>query len=147
MGICKRSAFWLFFGVLLISGTVAHAQSVAECVSSARLTTFYNTHFDTSGMKLLGERYAITLLKIMDKQESNPLIRALELDKAGDWDEAHSIAQDIHSADGSWLHAYLHRKEGDLGNAAYWYSRADKQVPEDTLEDEWNRLYAAFKQK
>jgi hypothetical protein len=76
----------------------------------------------------------------------NPLIRALELDKSGNWEEAHNIAQEIHTSDGSWLHAYLHRVEGDLGNAACWYSRAGKPVAEDSLEEEWKRLYAAFKE-
>jgi len=72
------------------------------------------------------------------------LLRALELDKAGDWDGAHDLAQTMKDPFGSWLHAYLHRKEGDLGNAAYWYSRAGQPVAEDSLEEEWERLYVAF---
>ena len=46
----------------------------------------------------------------------------------GNWEKAHNIAQDIETNDGSWIHAYLHRVEGDLGNAAYWYRRAGKSV-------------------
>lgn len=124
-------------------------------VSSDGLTVYDSSHFDTPSMKLLGKRYAEAIVGIKEStvdhasrhdagMSDNPLIRALELDKAGDWDAAHNIAQDIHTADGSWLHAYLHRVEGDLGNAAYWYSRAGKPVAKDSLEDEWARLYAAF---
>ena len=47
-----------------------------------------------------------------------PLLRALWHDARGDWDEAHRLAQDVDDNDGAWVHAYLHRKEGDLGNAA-----------------------------
>ena len=55
-------------------------------------------------------------------------LQALWHDARGDWDAAHRVAQDIDNADGSWIHAYLHRKEGDAGNAAYWYRRAGKAV-------------------
>ena len=119
-----------------------------ECVSSKDLGTFDNTHFDTSAIVLLGRRYADAMIKLQNQPDKamnkNSLLRALELDKSGDWEGAHNIVQDIHTTDGSWLHAYLHRKEGDLGNASYWYSRAGKPVANDTLEEEWDRLYAAF---
>jgi hypothetical protein len=49
-----------------------------------------------------------------------PLLQSLLLDAAGDWDNAHRIAQNEFNRDGSWVHAYLHRKEGDMGNADYW---------------------------
>jgi len=66
-------------------------------------------------------------------------LQALWHDARGDWDGAHGCAQEDHSRDGSWVHAYLHRKEGDIGNAGYWYSRAGRSVPAKvtTLEDEW----------
>lgn len=66
-------------------------------------------------------------------------LQALWHDARGDWDGAHGCAQDDHGRDGSWVHAYLHRKEGDIGNAGYWYSRADRAMPakNTTLEDEW----------
>lgn len=70
------------------------------------------------------------------------LKRALELDRDGDWDGAHSIVQDIEATDSYWIHAYLHRKEGDLGNSRYWYGRAGKPMPEYALEQEWSELYA-----
>ena len=66
---------------------------------------------------------------------------ALELDKQGDWDAAHGIVQEIESADSYWIHAYLHRKEGDLGNSQYWYSRSGKSIPDYGLEQEWQELF------
>lgn len=67
-------------------------------------------------------------------------------DARGRWDVAHQIAQDIPDADktGAWIHAYLHRKEGDLGNAGYWYGRAGKPVAHDSLGDEWTRIVTAL---
>ena len=62
----------------------------------------------------------------------------------GNWDEAHKIAQDEASADGSWVHAYLHRVEGDLGNAGYWYRRAGQPVATDAVENEWERMVSAL---
>ena len=58
----------------------------------------------------------------------------------GDWDTAHSIAQDIPDSNGSRVHAYLHRKEGDQTNASYWYSRAGKPKPAISLEQEWEQI-------
>ena len=65
--------------------------------------------------------------------------RALWFAKAGKWDAAHDLCQEINGSAGSWIHAYLHREEGDLSNAAYWYSRAGKPVPAPdlTLDNEW----------
>ena len=61
-------------------------------------------------------------------------------DGKGDWETSHNIAQDIHSPEGSWIHAYLHRKEGDTGNASYWYHRAGRPMPGSTLEKEWEDI-------
>jgi len=76
--------------------------------------------------------------------EVSPALAALWHDARGDWNQSHNIAQDIDDADGSWIHAYLHRKEGDLGNAAYWYQRARKPVARDSLVDEWARIVSAL---
>ena len=67
------------------------------------------------------------------------LLLALWHDAKGDWEKAHAIAQDVDDARGAWVHAYLHRKEGDLGNAGYWYARAGRKMPASsvTLETEW----------
>lgn len=69
------------------------------------------------------------------------LKKALELDRDGDWHSAHRIVQSIDSTDSYWIHAYLHRKEGALGNSNYWYSRAKKTMPKYDLDQEWNELY------
>jgi hypothetical protein len=67
-------------------------------------------------------------------------LKALWQAARGDWDEAHRIAQDIDSKTGAWIHAYLHRKEGDLSNAGYWYHQAGHPVAHDSLEEEWKRI-------
>jgi len=74
---------------------------------------------------------------------SAPLL-ALWHDGRGDWDAAHKVAQDIDDASGSWIHAYLHRKEGDAGNAAYWYRRAGKPVATASLAAEWEQIVTAL---
>ena len=67
-------------------------------------------------------------------------LQALWWDKKGDWDRAHSIAQAISTVQGSAVHAYLHREEGVLWNADYWYRQAGRQRLEITLEEEWRAL-------
>jgi hypothetical protein len=62
----------------------------------------------------------------------------------GNWDAAHKLVQDESSADAAWVHAYLHRVEGDLGNAGYWYHRADKPVVTGPLETEWDQMASAL---
>jgi hypothetical protein len=76
--------------------------------------------------------------------DAPPLLRALWFDAVGDWERAHALAQDVHTPDGSWVHAYLHRKEGDADNAAYWYRRAGRPVEYGALDDEWRALAKAF---
>jgi hypothetical protein len=76
--------------------------------------------------------------------ETPPLVRALWHDATGDWDAAHRVAQDVETADGAWVHAYLHRKEGDVGNAAYWYRRAGRPAASDSLEAEWQAIAAVL---
>lgn len=67
-------------------------------------------------------------------------LRSLWWDKKGDWDRAHAIAQEIPSVQGSAVHAYLHREEGVLWNADYWYRRAGRNRPAISLEEEWRAL-------
>jgi hypothetical protein len=62
----------------------------------------------------------------------------------GRWDEAHKIAQDQDTAASAWVHAYLHRVEGDLGNAGYWYRRAGKPVGSGSLDAEWEAISSAL---
>ena len=72
-------------------------------------------------------------------QLSPPLL-ALWHDAKGDWASAHQTAQDIDDATGAWIHAYLHRKEGDSSNASYWYRRAGKPHCHESLESEWEQI-------
>lgn len=65
---------------------------------------------------------------------------ALWYDGKDDWQQAHLIAQDLPTKEGSWVHAYLHRKEGDAGNANYWYNRAGQWMPDYSLETEWEEI-------
>ena len=68
----------------------------------------------------------------------SPALRALWHERNGDWDAAHRLAQAEDDRDGAWVHAYLHRVEGDHANAAYWYRRAGRPVVSDRpLGDEW----------
>ena len=67
-------------------------------------------------------------------------LNALWWDKKGDWDAAHAIAQEIPTVQGSAVHAYLHREEGVLWNADYWYSRAGRMRPDMPLDGEWRQL-------
>jgi hypothetical protein len=62
---------------------------------------------------------------------------ALWWDAKGDWTRAHESAQQDERSEGSWVHASLHRKEGDQGNAAYWYGRAGKPICREALDAEW----------
>lgn len=73
-----------------------------------------------------------------------PEQQALWLAKAGRWDEAHGIAQDIETTTGSWIHALLHLIEGDTGNAGYWYARAGRPARgRDEIDAEWDRIATA----
>jgi hypothetical protein len=67
-------------------------------------------------------------------------LEAMWHDARGEWDRAHQVAQDIANPTGAWIHAYLHRKEGDLGNAAYWYRNAGRPVAQGSLADEWTTI-------
>jgi len=68
------------------------------------------------------------------------LLRALWLDAKGDFDGAHGIAQEVETAEGARVHAYLHRKEGDADNARYWYRRAGCAAASGSLREEWEAL-------
>jgi hypothetical protein len=73
-----------------------------------------------------------------------PPLSALWQAAKGDWNAAHAIVQDETSADAAWVHAYLHRVEGDLGNAGYWYRRAGKAIAKGSLEEEWETVAIAL---
>ncbi len=68
-------------------------------------------------------------------------------DARGDWTRAHESAQQDESPAGSWVHAYLHRKEGDSSNAAYWYSRCGRRPSQASLEEEWDEIVIVLTRK
>jgi hypothetical protein len=76
-----------------------------------------------------------------------PLLAALWWEAKGDWNQAHEIAQSIESADAAWVHAYLHRKEGDASNAGYWYRQARQPHCTLPLEKEWEQIASALLSK
>lgn len=71
---------------------------------------------------------------------ASPPLHALWCERRGDWDLAHKLVQDSSSGDEAWVHAYLHRKEGDNSNAAYWYRAAGKPVCRVSLDEEWQQI-------
>jgi hypothetical protein len=71
-------------------------------------------------------------------------LQSLWYDARGDWKMAHELAQKDDGPSGNWVHAYLHRKEGDASNARYWYVQAEKPVYSGSLEDEWSAISEAL---
>ena len=67
-------------------------------------------------------------------------LKGLWFDAKGDWHNAHTIIQDINDKTAAWIHAYLHRKEGDIWNADYWYNNAGRKRPSYPLEREWEEI-------
>lgn len=67
-------------------------------------------------------------------------LKALWYDGKGNWDRAHELIQDLTDSHSAWIHAYLHRKEGDSWNADYWYRRAGRTRPSTSLEEEWSAI-------
>ena len=74
----------------------------------------------------------------------NAPLAALWWAARGDWDRAHRIVQDEETSQAAWVHAYLHRVEGDLGNAGYWYRRTGKPAATGSLEAEWEAIASAL---
>jgi hypothetical protein len=62
----------------------------------------------------------------------------------GDWDKAHKLVQDEDTREAAWVHAYLHRLEGDLSNAGYWYRQAGQPIANESLEAEWEEIASAL---
>jgi len=90
------------------------------------------------------EQFRQSLKEAVPPASSSLALTGLWWDAKGDWERAHQSAQQDAGQDGSWVHAYLHRKEGDPANAAYWYQRAGKPVCRESLESEWKRISEAL---
>lgn len=74
----------------------------------------------------------------------SPILKSLWFDAKGDWKQAHDFVDQLPGVDAAWVHAYLHRKEGDVWNADYWYARAKKTRPTISLQSEWESLVEHF---
>ncbi len=90
------------------------------------------------------EEFAATFSSASPPGGLPPALVALWHDGKGDWHTAHEAVQALADPDGARIHAYLHRKEGDASNAAYWYRRAGQPVAAGPLQPEWERLVLAF---
>lgn len=73
-----------------------------------------------------------------------PELEALMIEKHGNWNKAHRMIQALESKEAAWAHAYLHRREGDLDNASFWYFRAGRNQPDLTLDEEWLQIYGTL---
>jgi hypothetical protein len=72
--------------------------------------------------------------------DAPPVLRALWLAHNGDWEAAHTLVTELDTRPAAWLHAFLHRQEGDLANARYWYQRAGRAMTTAPLQEEWHVL-------
>jgi hypothetical protein len=90
------------------------------------------------------ESYKNSLVEAAPPAGLAPAVMALWWEAKGDWHRAHQCAQQQADAEGAWVHAYLHRVEGDLRNASGWYRRAGKPVSEAPLPEEWEAIARAL---
>lgn len=90
------------------------------------------------------EEFRATVTATRPPDGLEPALLALWQDARGDWSAAHETAQNVPDPAGAWVHAYLHRKEGDDANAGYWYRRAGKRPATGTLEEEWGQIAASL---
>jgi hypothetical protein len=90
------------------------------------------------------DHFRSSLAEVHPPAELSLALAGLWWDAKGEWEHAHESAQQDERPDGSWVHAYLHRKEGDDSNAANWYNRAHKPVSREPLEDEWLSIVKAL---
>jgi hypothetical protein len=90
------------------------------------------------------EEFRESLKNAAPPEEAGFALSGLWWDAKGDWTRAHESAQQDEGVAGSWVHAYLHRKEGDATNAGYWYGRAGKEEAKGSLEQEWMEIVQAL---
>jgi len=90
------------------------------------------------------DAFRTSLTQAAPPADLRPSLVALWHDGRGDWDAAHRVAQDVEDEDGAWVHAYLHRKEGDSANAGYWYRRANRPAASGPLPAEWERIVSTL---
>ena len=90
------------------------------------------------------ENFKASLSETFPPKNISVLLKSLWLDAKGDWHGAHHLVDDLEESKAYWVHAYLHRKEGDASNANYWYRRAGKQMPQYSLQQEWDEIVSAL---
>ncbi|MEX2593153.1 MAG: hypothetical protein WD426_10280 [Anditalea sp.] len=93
-------------------------------------------------MKL--DEFKNSLKENLPPQDLSVYLLSLWHDGKGEWDKAHSLIDSLSDGDAAHVHAYLHRKEGDISNADYWYRKAGKNRPSLNLEKEWESLVSDF---
>lgn len=86
------------------------------------------------------EEFKETLHNQSPPENINEELKALWYDRNDNWEKAHEIVQNLPSENAAWVHAYLHRKEGDEANANYWYRRAHKEFSKLSLQNEWEEI-------
>jgi hypothetical protein len=84
--------------------------------------------------------FKVLLKKAKPPSDLSPALRALWWAAKDKWDEAHRIVMNEGGKDCAWVHAYLHRVEGDLDNARYWYRQARRSAPASSLAEEWSEI-------
>ena len=92
------------------------------------------------GRDMNAEDFRASLAKAAPRKALSAPLAALWWDAKGDWAQAHDLVDELETADGMAVHAYLHRKEGSASNADYWYHRAGRTFQRPTLEAEWTAL-------
>ena len=88
-------------------------------------------------------KFQLFRLSLKDEKppfDLSPALTGLWYDGCGSWEAAHRAVQKRTDVDSFWVHAYLHRKEGDLENAAYWYKRCGKTLSSQSSDDEWRQI-------
>ena len=80
-------------------------------------------------------------------EEFHEAVKALWWERKGKWEKAHEIIQNLEGADAAWVHAYLHRKEGDIVNANYWYARAGREIGEGDIIEEFRFIVSELLKK
>lgn len=90
------------------------------------------------------EEFRNSLVSDHPPRELSLPLAALWWDAKGDWTKAHESAQQDEGPAGAWVHAYLHRKEGDSSNAGYWYQRAGRPPARTSLDKEWAEIVTSL---
>ena len=111
--------------------------SVTQLMGKSYLFSYLNT------MKTLSDFKASLSANQPEDELSIPL-KSLWYDAKGNWDKAHAQVDQLNDQQSAWIHAYLHRKEGDVWNADYWYRKAARTRPNISLEQEWEQLALHF---